>query len=396
MQRLAASDTLVLNDDALIEVFSNCVVLDSLEDLIQNSCLDTRRSPWILGHICRRWRRLVLSSPLLWTSVNLHLDHPHCNGRRMHFLLNLYLSRSASCSLDVKLRSETYFQSRPSYLNPLLSASSRWLTLTMNIPISSYRLFSVLTGFLDSLKVLHIRHPYRDKVQIIRDLGNLTDGIRIFKFCQNLKRLSIQDIPYPRDIFCLPWAKLEHFSSHSSLNVISNLETFRTLQGVQSKLTSCLLECRLVAKSHRAQQLTLPVLKSMTLLSVDDSSDVEAAKGTSKTEAAQIISWLTLPALEHLQLRHRFRKEYEAGLLFELIELIQRSRCVIRGLHLGSSPSISDEGFVSILNVIPPSFQKLCVLSPGYTEETSRFPPQVREELLHYRLDVSPLRAESR
>ncbi|KAE9405823.1 hypothetical protein BT96DRAFT_305742 [Gymnopus androsaceus JB14] len=198
----------ILDNDSLTKIFSACVALeDSLEDSVhKDACLDTRRSPWILGQVCRRWRHSVLSSPLLWTSVSLWLDHPHCDDRRIRFLFNLYLSRSASCNLDVIIQSETCFRNRPSNLNPLLSSSSRWRTLTMNIPISSYQFFSTLTGFLESLEVLHIRHPYRNKPQaLVGDLSNLTDGIRIFKFCHNLKRLSLQDIPFPRDVFHLPW-----------------------------------------------------------------------------------------------------------------------------------------------------------------------------------------------
>ncbi|KAJ7157290.1 hypothetical protein C8R46DRAFT_859860, partial [Mycena filopes] len=27
------------------------------------------RSPWILGHICRRWRAIALATPALWSSI---------------------------------------------------------------------------------------------------------------------------------------------------------------------------------------------------------------------------------------------------------------------------------------------------------------------------------------
>lgn len=256
----------------------------------------------------------------------------------------------------------------------------------MNIPISSYQFFSTLTGFLESLEVLHIRHPYRNKPQaLVGDLSNLTDGIRIFKFCHNLKRLSLQDIPFPRDVFHLPWTEIQHFSAHSSLNLISNSVIFKALQGFRN-LTSCLLECRLVAKSHKAQQLMLPVLHSMTLLSVDDNPEVT---GAFRTGAAQIISWLTLPVLENLQLRHRSRKESEAELVFELIRLIRRSRCGIRELHLRLSPPMSDTGVVSILKEISPSLEKLSLLCLG---ETSEFLQQIQQALCNSGFHIPPLR----
>ncbi|KAF9254824.1 hypothetical protein L218DRAFT_409982 [Marasmius fiardii PR-910] len=40
------------------------------------SSLDTRRSPWVLGQVCRRWRNLVLSLPDLWSAIEINCRQP--------------------------------------------------------------------------------------------------------------------------------------------------------------------------------------------------------------------------------------------------------------------------------------------------------------------------------
>ncbi|KAF9016240.1 hypothetical protein BDZ89DRAFT_962086, partial [Hymenopellis radicata] len=54
-------------NEVLSEVFRNCI------QIVQDPCdyffdsLNPRRAPWVLTHVCRRWRQLALQSPRLWT-----------------------------------------------------------------------------------------------------------------------------------------------------------------------------------------------------------------------------------------------------------------------------------------------------------------------------------------
>ncbi|KAJ4471099.1 hypothetical protein C8J55DRAFT_608069 [Lentinula edodes] len=341
----------LLNEDTLGDIFEACVMLDSPGGWDSTSTqisttLDTRRAPWVLGQVCRNWRRIVLSSPLLWTSINIQLDH-HDNNAARHvlFLLDLYLSRSASCLLSVNIHSSICFQKKTPFFRSLLSTSSRWHTLLIDIPISAYEILSPLTGFLDSLAVLHIRLPHRNKSQAVKDFANLKDGIRLFKFCNNLERLSLQNIPFPRDIFHLPWAKIQDLMVNTSSSLVSNSTTLRALHGLRN-LTSCSLECRFVI-NHPEHQYDAEA--------VDDSG----------MEVAQMLSWLTLPALKHLRLRQKFKAELEDSLVVEVIQLIRRSRCEIKALQLHLYPSISEEGIISILKEVAASLEGLC-LHPGH------------------------------
>ncbi|KAJ7437597.1 hypothetical protein B0H11DRAFT_1885146 [Mycena galericulata] len=60
----------------------------------------SRNSPLFLGHICRKWREIALSTPWLWTVINLHLGDVATHQRQIH-LLEVWLTRSRSCPLSI-------------------------------------------------------------------------------------------------------------------------------------------------------------------------------------------------------------------------------------------------------------------------------------------------------
>ncbi|KIK64528.1 hypothetical protein GYMLUDRAFT_416174 [Collybiopsis luxurians FD-317 M1] len=318
----------LLDGDILNEIFRACVALEISESLT-DSLTDVSRAPWVLGQVCQSWRTVVLSSPLLWRFIGIRMDKSHCSERRMLFLLNTYLCRSASCGLDVQLHSELCFQKSPPFLFPLCI-----------LPLA-------LTRYQHSLILLST--PYTAP-QAGQDFYNLAEEVRIFRCCTNLKRISLGDLSFPRDVFHLPWAVIQHLDFHiSSSSLACNLGIFRSLKGLQN-LTSCVLECRAAAHQNReADRLILPLLHSMTLISVDRTNndqtlDTETVEST--TGVAQILSWLTLPALQHLELKLKLPEETEASLR-EVLQLVYRSRCVIGKFFM--SPSISDSTDIMLI-----------------------------------------------
>lgn len=91
-----------LPDDILIEIFQNCVP-HSLK-MVQQDSLSPKFPPWILSHVCSRWRDISTCLPRLWCVVDLPLDKYYSNvplGRVVYKLEEL-ISRSAPC--DISLR----------------------------------------------------------------------------------------------------------------------------------------------------------------------------------------------------------------------------------------------------------------------------------------------------
>ncbi|KAJ7025898.1 hypothetical protein C8F04DRAFT_1238890 [Mycena alexandri] len=59
-------------------------------------------SPNVLGHICKKWREIALSTPGLWRGITLSLS----NGKRFNqkfCLLEIWLQRSGSCLLSIHM-----------------------------------------------------------------------------------------------------------------------------------------------------------------------------------------------------------------------------------------------------------------------------------------------------
>ncbi|KAJ7657328.1 hypothetical protein DFH06DRAFT_1409516 [Mycena polygramma] len=91
----------------LAKIFAVCVAeaQESAKDV-----LDTRSAPWVLSQVCRTWRKVALSSPELWCTIDITLDRhdeayscgsPH-RANRMGYLLGLVLRRSGKRALPVR------------------------------------------------------------------------------------------------------------------------------------------------------------------------------------------------------------------------------------------------------------------------------------------------------
>ncbi|KAF7356380.1 hypothetical protein MVEN_00970400 [Mycena venus] len=87
--------------DVLVEIFFSCLPLQ------HNALIDPAEAPLILGRICRDWRRVAYSTPMLWSSI--HIPAPnYCSAStallsRLENLVEAWLERSATCALDISL-----------------------------------------------------------------------------------------------------------------------------------------------------------------------------------------------------------------------------------------------------------------------------------------------------
>ncbi|KAF9042018.1 hypothetical protein BDZ89DRAFT_304344 [Hymenopellis radicata] len=130
-------------DDILGVIFQHSA--PSWEGSTPEDSLSPRGAPWLLSHVCRRWRNMVLSeSPNLWTFLVLKLDDHsrHITPTQCVFKTYLCLERSRNRPLSVRLYSSaSTFKDHP--VLPLLQASAaRWKTLKAVVPASSLEYFS--------------------------------------------------------------------------------------------------------------------------------------------------------------------------------------------------------------------------------------------------------------
>lgn len=114
--------------------------------------LDNRHPSWILSHVCRRWRRLALTSPSLWSVLNLS---EHSLNRFEHIILprlRLQLQRSGNAPLAVVIDDDApcamVLHGQDNVVSILRSTTHRWwyLKLSIQLPADVYDDDAVFKG----------------------------------------------------------------------------------------------------------------------------------------------------------------------------------------------------------------------------------------------------------
>ncbi|KAK0197750.1 hypothetical protein F5146DRAFT_1218485 [Armillaria mellea] len=101
-------ETSLPRDECLIDRLCDNVLLCVFEHLISPPAFHDATSPLTLSWINRRWRYLVISSPLLWTQIDLD-EHSFSFSRHARSyaevfpVVALYLERSQSCAIDIMI-----------------------------------------------------------------------------------------------------------------------------------------------------------------------------------------------------------------------------------------------------------------------------------------------------
>ncbi|KAJ7633177.1 hypothetical protein FB45DRAFT_914541 [Roridomyces roridus] len=113
------------------------------------------QSPSFLLQICRRWRDVALTTPALWSAVELMLE-PHDHVRQRH-LLDMWLQRSANCPLSIRLEYDMENGERIAIIREcvraLLCHASRWQDMEFVLPLESFRDIAGSMPLLRSLTI---------------------------------------------------------------------------------------------------------------------------------------------------------------------------------------------------------------------------------------------------
>ncbi|KAF7356374.1 hypothetical protein MVEN_00969800 [Mycena venus] len=105
--------------DVLLEIFFSCLPLQ------HNALIDPAEAPLILGRICRDWRRVAYSTPMLWCFI--HIPSPNYRFApptilsKLGRIVEAWLERTATCALDISLNDTTFFVDVNIEIHPLIS-----------------------------------------------------------------------------------------------------------------------------------------------------------------------------------------------------------------------------------------------------------------------------------
>ncbi|KAJ7445902.1 hypothetical protein FB451DRAFT_1104204 [Mycena latifolia] len=175
--------------------------------------------PWLLGKICRRWRKLSASFPPIWSTISINL-FPRPPSYKPNPRLwpvvraETHLARAAGCPLTVTFLDMRSPSEGPEFdwirdlTSVLVSASERWETAHIYIFPEHYAFLDVARGRLPSLKSLTLHGIY-----------NSETPLDMFSVAPSLWKLTLNGcLSNPTTRFALPWGQISDYTADSEYN----------------------------------------------------------------------------------------------------------------------------------------------------------------------------------
>ncbi|KAJ6487694.1 hypothetical protein C8R45DRAFT_1213740 [Mycena sanguinolenta] len=359
--------------ELLVEVFRWCDTSLDYRGLRLPDGLYTRRAPWLLTHVCRRWRSVTISSPQLWrkVTVNLSLDEGDDDEDEDEFtegiyeLTRLFLERSAQSQIAVVL---TGTHPQP-VLDLIMSASDRWDDLSIHAESHVIRELSTIAGRLPKLTRLELVRSEYDEEETSEDAEELD----FFSVAPRLRDVTFRYDP----LFSIPvpWSQLTRFAtSYAELRPI--LDALRELVNLET------LTLDRQGDEGNMEQLPSASLPCLCELTITTGPDEEGNPGL-------LLDHLSLPALVRLTLECE-----DSTICPHTAALISRSGCHLRSFKLSHYDTL-DTPLLGVL-ALTPDLTELDLCGTEATDvfltRLTRVPPALAPEIIP-RLESLLLRA---
>ncbi|KAK0505608.1 hypothetical protein EDD18DRAFT_1129814 [Armillaria luteobubalina] len=198
-----------LPSEILSHIFRSCLPWDGLlypstdvqETITLLDSLNIKNPPWNLSYVSSQWRQAALTTPGLWSYIQLQLRR--YKGRRTSlYRLVTYLERSGTQNLTVVIESDRDMSDHP-ILPVILSTSPRWNGLFVKLPFSALHIFRNVSGSLGALKWLGVRLG-GEPIEPVTT-------IEAFRFAPQLRELRLMGWNSAicfHDLFHLPWDQI--------------------------------------------------------------------------------------------------------------------------------------------------------------------------------------------
>lgn len=244
-------------DDILRTIFHWLVTSEYGRKTSCNDPVSSKYSPWTLSRVSRGWRALVLSSPRLWSTINVIPHNSMKSKKHGLFLLSkleLVLHRSAGCDLAIRLSDKPMLcnSSLSQNLDQLLLTTGRWRSL--DVVGDAFLLGILIACPFDNLVELSVRWSlsYRPPAQ----------ARYVFKNAWNLRRLTVRG----EGSIDVPWERLTMFST--DIHGLSNLPKLTAVETLALDLHADQMDEKgpwrdLMAKMPRS--LSFPRLRSLEI-----------------------------------------------------------------------------------------------------------------------------------
>ncbi|KAJ7062328.1 hypothetical protein C8F01DRAFT_1368941 [Mycena amicta] len=348
--------------DVLQEIFVACLATE------HNCIMSASEAPILLGRICSSWRAISMSTPRIWAS--LHFVEPDVSfsssvyvtrARDVRLAQRLetaksWLGRSGKCPLSISLRINSFGSGYPSanieswptysFLQVMISHSSQWRRIELNMPDGLIRAFRNLTGkdvpLLQSLWLdLHIHHS--DPDPLFPPLELLTApqlvGLHITGF---LTQPDVMGLPYEQLTSLLLGPFPSQFDLETSLSLIPKCRQLRRFNVTVYGSENAHGIDGIHIESHTLEVLVVNYYRR---------------RGTTTTPL-RALNYLSLPALLHLSvIGDGISADGMVSPSFERFFSIStrlRSLCVYTAF-------LEKAMFMLMVRALPPSLQRLAI-----------------------------------
>ncbi|KAJ7878196.1 hypothetical protein B0H13DRAFT_1722370 [Mycena leptocephala] len=241
-------------------------------------------SPSFLCRICRRWRDIALSTPVLWSTMQLELDEPTLYPQQLR-ILEAWLQRSGSCPLSISLeREEDYSEISASvFVDAVFRHSARWLDMEFILPSRDLRF---VEGDMPLLQDLRFGPSPEDADEALL----LAAPIVAFQHAPSLRDVELSVAFNPFAIH-LPWASITTLVAYLYAE-----ETVEILRHSQA-LVDC--EITLYPSLGPADLTIIPPLQHLASLTLKEPI---CYLGDGTRNIINLLNALTLPALRRFEI----------------------------------------------------------------------------------------------
>lgn len=240
-------------DEMLGEIFMACLSTNHRREATD----DTGRFPALAMRICRRWRDVTISTPRLWTQLDVDIQRTKCTSLRRRQIQE-QIARSGACPLDIFIRFPEVcgpqweeidgprYDKANQLTDPLFSELHRWRSVHLE---GAAQITEVLTG-LDPSKLTAL-----EEIELNLDGKFYASLPADFLQAPKLKHLGLGRRLTIPTMLSTPWHRLTHLSfTVWGMPDSSPTQTLAETLALCQNLTSCFI--RLYGWVYRSPDTT--------------------------------------------------------------------------------------------------------------------------------------------
>ncbi|KAJ7435767.1 hypothetical protein B0H11DRAFT_1937246 [Mycena galericulata] len=286
-------------------------------------------SPFPLGHICRKWREIALSTPSLWRDINMELKNIAAHDNQLR-LLEAWLVRSRQCLLSISLvqkADEPYTTKK--FVEAILPHCVRCQELVLHLP------FHDLPSIAPELPLLSSSIIGFSDLNFVAEDPEKPWPLTIFHSAPKLKNLGIVRGAVLQN-FNFPWAQITSISIrlvHHPHELACVLRGAVTLEILTAEV--------LFADEDGMEQL--PVIPPLHHLQTLDLRHPLSRRSDPESKSQmQVLEKLTLPALRILRVSEAC---FIPSPVVTIKDLVARSGFPIQRLHITIDFALRGESY---------------------------------------------------